>query len=89
MIQLPVHFSDVNSAEQFVNILEEFPYPCDLISGARSVDAKSLIGVLALSHRTDLKMLIHEVSSDISEDLLKKLQPYTTGNLKKAGQQSA
>lgn len=38
MIQLPVHFKDVKSAEQFVSILEEFPYACDLTSGTQSVD---------------------------------------------------
>ena len=36
MIQLPVHFKDVKSAEQFVSILEEFPYACDLTSGTQS-----------------------------------------------------
>ncbi|HIS27602.1 MAG TPA: HPr family phosphocarrier protein [Candidatus Pullilachnospira intestinigallinarum] len=89
MIQLPVHFDDVKSAEQFVSILDEFPYACDLISGTQSVDAKSLIGVLALSHRKDLNLTIYEVYSDISEDLLDRLQPYIVGNLKEAVLQSA
>lgn len=89
MLHLPVHFRDANSARQFVAVLEQFPYPCDLISGTRSVDAKSLIGVLALSHRTDLELLIHEVPTEISGDLLRKLHSYTVGNLKNAGQQSA
>lgn len=87
MIQLPVHFKDVKSAEQFVSILEEFPYACDLTSGTQSVDAKSLIGVLALSHRTDLNLMIYD--SDISENLLDRLHPYITGNLKESALQSA
>lgn len=89
MIQLPISFSNVNSAEQFVSTLSEYPYACDLTSGTRSVDAKSLIGVLALSHRTDLNLLIHELPSEVSEDLLEKLSPYTLGNLEKGTQQSA
>ncbi len=89
MIQLPILLPSAKDAERFVSILEQFPYSMDLVSGARSVDAKSIIGVLAISQRTDLCLVIHEVFSDISQELFNSLEPYVKGNLKELTLQTA
>lgn len=89
MIQLPILLPSASDAEKFVSIVEQYPYSMDLVSGGQSVDAKSIIGVLAISQRSDLYLVIHEVFSDISQQLFDSLEPYVKGNLKELTLQTA
>ncbi|MDE7044019.1 MAG: HPr family phosphocarrier protein, partial [Acetatifactor sp.] len=48
MQQVNVKFNSVNQIRQFVDIIEKFDSTFDLGEGRRTVDAKSLLGVMAV-----------------------------------------
>ena len=48
MQQVNVKFNSVDQIRQFVNIIGKFESNFDLGSGQRIVDAKSILGVMAL-----------------------------------------
>lgn len=48
MQQVNVKFNNVNQIRQFVDIIDKFDSSFDLGAGQRIVDAKSILGVMAL-----------------------------------------
>ena len=58
---------------QFVNIVNRFPYEMNLRSGRHVRDAKSVLGILSL----DLKQpLLLEIHHEKCEKLLEELSPF-------------
>lgn len=56
MQQVNVKFHSVDQIRQFVNIIDKFDTNFDLGSGKRIVDAKSILGVLALDFSKPLPL---------------------------------
>ena len=55
------------------DIINQFEYDVDLKSGKNIVDAKSLLGVIAISKADGVELVIH---SDECQELLDRLQNY-------------
>lgn len=72
MQQINIKFSDVEQIKQFVNIVDQFEVDFDLGSGRKIVDAKSILGVLALDFSEPLQLRYD--SQD--EKILERLAPF-------------
>ena len=66
-------FSQPEDITEFVDIINQFEYDVDLKSGKNIVDAKSLLGVIAISKADGVELVIH---SDECQELLDRLQNY-------------
>lgn len=77
MIQLAVRFRQNEDVPKFVDIVEKLPYHADLTSGKRVVDAKSLLGVFALSKASRLKLSIYANYADIDPSHLNCLAEFS------------
>ncbi|WP_044297788.1 HPr family phosphocarrier protein [Robinsoniella peoriensis] len=60
MIKIPITFQTPDDAVQFVNIVSRYDVDVDLRYGHHIVDAKSLVGTLALSSAKNIQMIIHD-----------------------------
>lgn len=72
MQQVNVKFNSVNQIRQFVDIIDKFDSSFDLGEGRRTVDAKSILGVMALDLTRPL--LLRYDSDD--ERIREKLTPF-------------
>ena len=72
MQQVNVKFNDVEQIRQFINTIEKIDTNFDLGSGHRVVDAKSIIGVMALDFTKPLRLRHHSDDADIK----KKIAPF-------------
>ena len=76
MIKVPVNFKRTKDAVEFVKIANEYPFQMDLASGSRIVDAKSLLGTIAISQAEGLSLRIYSNPSPSTEQLLNAMQNY-------------
>ena len=68
-----IRLNMTKNLNQFVNIVDRFPYEISLRSGRHVRDAKSVLGILSL----DLKQpLLLEIHHDKCEKLLEELSPF-------------
>ena len=68
-----IRLNQINHLNQFVSIVNRFPYEMNLRSGRHVLDAKSVLGILSL----DLKQpLLLEIHHDNCEKLLEELNPF-------------
>lgn len=58
---------------EFVDIINQFEYDVDLRSGKNIVDAKSILGVIAISKADSVEIVIHD---DDCGELLDRIQVY-------------
>ena len=58
---------------QFLSIVNRFPYQIDLRSGRHVRDAKSLLGIFSLNLEQPLSLEIHH---DNCDELLEELSPF-------------
>ena len=72
MQQVNVKFNSVNQIRQFVDIIDKFDLSFDLGEGRRTVDAKSILGVMALDLTRPLRL---RYDSD-DERIREKLTPF-------------
>ena len=72
MQQVNVKFNSVNQIRQFVDIIDKFDLSFDLGEGRRTVDAKSILGVMALDLTRPLQL---RYDSD-DEEIREKLTPF-------------
>lgn len=79
-LNLPIAFTDAADVSTFVETLIRYPYDMDLVSGRRIVDAKSLLGVIALTQSRHLQLIIHEDPSKIDNTLLADLKKFIPDN---------
>lgn len=77
MIKVPVNFRQTDEVLEFVKIVNEYPFHMDLVSGSRAVDAKSLMGTLAISEATPLSLMIHSAPSQTTERLLTQMHSFS------------
>ena len=72
MQQVDIRFNNVEQAVKFVDIIDKFEINFDLGSGNRIVDAKSILGILALGLSEPLQLRYD--SSDAT--ILEKIAPF-------------
>lgn len=72
MQQVNVKFKDVNQIKQFVNVIDKIDSCFNLGEGRRIVDAKSILGVMALDLTQPLRL---SYDSD-DESIREKLTPF-------------
>ena len=73
MHKLGICFRQPEDITEFVDIINQFEYDVDPKSGKNIVDAKSLLGVIAISKADGVELVIH---SDECQELLDRLQNY-------------
>ena len=73
MHKLGICFRQPEDITEFVDIINQFEYDVDLKSGKNIVDAKSLLGVIAISKADGVELVIH---SDECQELLDRIQAY-------------
>ena len=73
MQKVQICFRQPEDITEFVDIINQFEYDVDLKSGKNIVDAKSLLGVIAISKADGVELVIH---SDECQELLDRLQNY-------------
>ena len=73
MHKLGICFRQPEDITEFVDIINQFEYDVDLKIGKNIVDAKSLLGVIAISKADGVELVIH---SDECQELLDRLQNY-------------
>lgn len=73
MQKVQICFRQPEDITEFVDIMNQCEYDVDLKSGKNIVDAKSILGVLAISKADGVELIIH---SDEYEELLDKIQAY-------------
>ena len=73
MHKLGICFRQPEDITEFVDIINQFEYDVDLKSGKNIVEAKSLLGVIAISKADGVELVIH---SDECQELLDRLQNY-------------
>jgi len=71
--KLSVHFSETKDVIQFVDVMNQFEYHCDLCCGSYMVDAKSLLGVISLQGSSNIELVIH---ADKAENLVENIWQY-------------
>lgn len=72
MQQVNVKFNDVNQVRQFVSVIDKIDQSFNLGEGRRVVDAKSILGVMALDLTRPLRL---SYDSD-DEGIREKLTPF-------------
>ena len=72
MQQVQVKFNDVNQVRQFVNVIDKIDLSFNLREGRRVVDAKSILGVMAL----DLTRPVRLSYDSDDEGIREKLAPF-------------
>lgn len=64
MQKLFIGFEKETDVIEFVNKMNKFDCEMDLKSGNRLVDAKSLLGVMAISGAPEIQLFIHQETCD-------------------------
>ncbi len=72
MQQVNVKFNDVNQVRKFVDVIDKIDLSFNLGEGRRVVDAKSILGVLAL----DLTKPVRLSYDSDDEEIREKLAPF-------------
>ena len=65
-----IKLGTINEVKEFVNIVTQFPYEVDLISGRYTIDAKSLMGIFSLDLTRPIDLA---ADTEDVEDLLQKI----------------
>ena len=73
MICVNIRLSVNRDLNQFVSIVNRFPYEMNLWCGRHVRDAKSVLGILSLDLNRPLTLMIHH---DNCEQLLEELSPF-------------
>ena len=63
----------INDVKNFVNIVSQYDFDVDLISGRYAIDAKSIMGIFSLDLAKPIKAEIH---SDNCEKFLEEIKPF-------------
>lgn len=70
MRKMKVVFKNVDEIGNFVDIVSKYPYEMDLAKGRIVIDAKSLLGIIALGVLTELDLIVHSEMLDGLNDEL-------------------
>lgn len=73
MQKFGICFRHPEDITEFVEIVNQFEYDVDLKSGKNLVDAKSFLGVMAISKADNVELIIH---SEACEELVRRIKGY-------------
>ncbi|MDE7274176.1 MAG: HPr family phosphocarrier protein [Lachnospiraceae bacterium] len=76
MQQVHIRFHGVDQVRQFVNIVNTFDTSFDLGSGQRIVDAKSILGIMALDLSGPLRLRYHSKDAADDMEIAEKIAPF-------------
>ena len=72
MKSVKVNINSIEKVKSLVNIVAQFEYDVDLISGRYIIDAKSIMGVFSLDLSEPIELIIHSDSD--CKDILSLLE---------------
>jgi phosphotransferase system HPr-like phosphotransfer protein len=70
MQAVTISLTQVDQVKQFVNLVGQFPFDVDVVSGRYTVNAKSMLGIYSLDLSKPIQVLIY---SDDCEELKREL----------------
>ena len=73
MIHVNLKFAQTDQIVRFVRIMNQYDVNGDIRCGSRVVDAKSVMGVLALAKHHDVELILH---TEECAGLLEEIAPY-------------
>ncbi|MFI3171945.1 MAG: HPr family phosphocarrier protein [Eubacteriales bacterium] len=73
MSKMIIKFDTPEDIQQFVNIVENYPYEMDLVRGKFIVDAKSLLGIMNLGVNNEITLNVY---SEICDELKTEISQY-------------
>lgn len=76
MTRFPIRLHGLDDITKFVNTLNSFSCNMDLVSGIRIVDAKSMMGVIAISQADGLYLAVYENSELAIQNLSAAIKHY-------------
>ena len=74
MKSVKVNINSIEKVKSLVNIVAQFEYDVDLISGRYIIDAKSIMGVFSLDLSEPIELISHSDSD--CKDILSLLEPF-------------
>ena len=74
MKRILVKFDQADQIINFVRIINRYSYDADVKCGSRIVDAKSIVGVLALAKSRTVEVIVH--TDESCEDLMEEISRY-------------
>ncbi len=74
MKRVAVKFDQPDQIIDFVRIMNRYEYDADVKCGSRIVDAKSIVGVLALAKSRTVEVIVH--TDESCEDLMEEISRY-------------
>lgn len=63
----------INDVKNFVNIVSQYDFDVDLVSGRYAIDAKSIMGIFSLDLSKPIKAEIH---SDNCDKFMEAIKPF-------------
>lgn len=74
MKSMTVLLSTINDVKEFVNIVSQYEFDVDLVSGRYAVDAKSIMGIFSLDLSKPIDVNIHSDDADEFVNAIKKFE---------------
>lgn len=74
MTTLQVSLNSIGKVKSFVNVISQFDFDCDLISGRYVIDAKSIMGIFSLDLSKPIELAIH--TDENIDEIVEVLKPY-------------
>ena len=73
MTTVQISLNSIDKVKAFVNLISEYDFDFDIISGRYVIDAKSIMGIFSLDLSKPINLSIH---SDEPDEVLKKIDEY-------------
>jgi phosphotransferase system HPr-like phosphotransfer protein len=74
MKTVQISLNSIGKVKSFVNVISQFEYDFDLISGRYVIDAKSIMGIFSLDLSKPIELAIH--TEEDTDAILEALSPY-------------
>lgn len=74
MNSVQIYLNSIEKVKTFVNIVTQFDFDFDLVSGRYVIDAKSIMGIFSLDLSKPIELHIHADSA--CDEVLEKLEPF-------------
>lgn len=74
MQTVTISLTQVSQVQDFVNLVSQFPFDVDMVSGRYTVNAKSMLGIYSLDLSKPMQVLIY---SDDCEELKNALEAFS------------
>lgn len=74
MKTIQISLNSIGKVKSFVNVISQFDYDFDLISGRYVIDAKSIMGIFSLDLSKPIELAVHTENN--IDEIMEALQPY-------------